>query len=330
MIKHYIRKYRSLLAACALTAFVSSCTYDYFVDENNFYLYVPQIEERTIENFYVAFHDASSGAHVRTRFVERSQFGADTLLSRGLLRFKLPAGARLTMTCFADIPAGETVTTAESYANSCVSLPAHEQYGSVFTPTEDFRALSDRVDILPIGHPESQTPHTADMHEGLVHKACINVHFKNLPAQVATVAVSYTGLGHCLHFDGHVAQDIDACHIAASYPLAEAEREGDLVKFHDMHYASTGSEIFTADAASRAGAADDIPLLGATLHFRDASGADMGSTIVTQEDFTRLNPDFDGRLDPRESITLLFDQFVLVGLELTPWGDSTPGEPTPM
>lgn len=329
MRKKQIRTYLGLLAGCALAATVASCTYDYFEDENNFYLYVPQIEDRTIENFFVAFHDASSGAHMRSRMVRREEFDADTLITRGLLRFKFPAGAALTMTCFADLSPEDVVSSGEAYADSHVSLPAHGQLQDGYLPTEDFRALSDEVSVLPIGHPDAQKPHTADMNERLLHKACINVHFKNLPAQVASVEVSYTGLGHCLHFDGLTMAHSEACRIVSHYRIAEAEREGELLKFHDMHYASHGSDIFAAAAASRAAAANDIPL-GATLHFRDASGASMGVTAVTEADFTRLNPDFDGYLSPRESITLLFDQFVLIGLELESWGDITEGEPTPM
>lgn len=329
MRKKQIRTYLGLLAGCALAVTAASCTYDYFEDENNFYLYVPQIEARTIENFYVAFHDASSGAHLQTRMVRREEFDADTLITRGLLRFKFPAGAALTMTCFADLSPEDVVSSGETYADSHVSLPAHDQLQNCYLPTGDFRALTDEVSVLPIGHPDAQKPHTADMHEDLVHKACINVHFKNLPAQVATVEVSYTGLGHCLHFDGLTMAHSEACRIVSRYQIAEAEREGELLKFHDMHYASQGSDIFASATVSKAAAANDI-LLGATLHFLDASGASMGTSVVTDADFERLNPDYDHHLSPRESITLLFDQFVLIGLELTEWGDIIEGEPTPM
>lgn len=318
-------KLHTILLFCLLIWGGFSCTRDYFVDENNFYIYVPQIKQRSIENFYIALH-SDGGRHFVSRFVERSEFESDTMLRQGLLRFKLPAGVNITATCYADLPARECVSFGQTYTDSHVSL-LPDREGAGLAPARDFRALTSSFSILPIGHPQSQDRHTVNMTEELLHKARITLAFKNMPSSVAAVHAYYTGLGCCLHFDGSVQKHDEAPRIHAAHALSDGVQDGEYLSFSDMHYPSTGSDIFSEEQLHAALREE----LGVTFEFRDADGRSMGKVSVSEEDFREQLPDFSPRyLNPRQHITLRFDQFVLVDMELSEWGDIDQGETTPM
>lgn len=325
-IRGHKTKLHALLLLCLTLGVGFSCTKDYFVDENNFYIYVPQIKDKSIENFYIAFH-SEDGRHFVSRFVERSQFGSDTMLRQGLLRFKLPAGMTMTATCFADLPSSERVTFGQEYGDSHVVLPPHEEEGTGMKPERDFRALTASFFMLPIGHPQSQERHTVDMTEDLLHKAKITLAFKNMPSRVAEVHAYYTGLGTCLHFDGALQTHDEQAQVHASHPLSDGVQDGEYLAFSDMHYASAGLNVFAEGQARSDGNGE----LGVAFEFRDENGRSLGQVVIPEEEFREQLPEFSPRyLKPRQQITLRFDEFVLVDMELSDWGDIDQGETTPM
>lgn len=86
----FLPKYTRMTAGILLLYSLASCTYDYFVDENNLWIYVPQVKEGTIRDFYIAFHD-EAGSHMRSSHIY-APFNKNELTLDGTLRFKLKPG----------------------------------------------------------------------------------------------------------------------------------------------------------------------------------------------------------------------------------------------
>lgn len=325
MIKNYILKFAGFGMAISLLVLALSCTRDYFVDENNSYFYVPQIKERSIENFYISFHDAS-GNHIRTRFIERPDFEKDTLLEQGVLRFKLPAGLRLKVTCFANLPGADCISVGKALNDSYVVLPPIEGNESFYVTAKDFPVLTHQIDVLPIGHPQSQDRQLIDINESFLFKAGIVLQFKNLPNSVAGIEAIYSGLGTSLCFNGTVKTKGGGDRVVAMHTVSEGTSvEGGYLQFSDAHYPSPGTNIYTGGTIPAG-----TPELMADIAFKDGEGRRIGSFVVTKEDIQTQLPGFSGYLSPRQVITLEFDQFILVGIKLSGWGDIEPGEPTPL
>ena len=101
MIQRYKNMRGRLLGLCLVIFAAVSCTYDYFEDENNFKIYIPQLQDGTIDNVLVSIHDAS-GTHRYTRFIE-GPFDPNTIGRDGILRFKLPWGGGYKVSAFANV-----------------------------------------------------------------------------------------------------------------------------------------------------------------------------------------------------------------------------------
>lgn len=116
MTIHTIYRYwRRVLGLCLIAFALIGCTYDYFLDENNFRIYIPQLQTGEIENLTIAIHD-SLGKHIVTRNFE-SPFDNDDLMKKGILRFKLPYGDNFKISCFANY-APDALEIGHPYADS--------------------------------------------------------------------------------------------------------------------------------------------------------------------------------------------------------------------
>jgi len=67
-----------------------SCTYDYFDDETNYLVYVPEVMDNSIDNCRVMIYDAA-GTLVKERYATHP-WNENALIKTGLFGFRLPAG----------------------------------------------------------------------------------------------------------------------------------------------------------------------------------------------------------------------------------------------
>ena len=138
----FLPKYTRMTAGILLLYSLASCTYDYFVDENNLWIYVPQVKEGTIRDFYIAFHD-EAGSHMRSSHIY-APFNKNELMLDGTLRFKLKPG-ETSVTCFAqigDMPVSEGQLYSDSYLSAkplkgrpTPISPAFPKPGCRYTPS---------------------------------------------------------------------------------------------------------------------------------------------------------------------------------------------------
>lgn len=326
IIDRIIKTGRYILGGLLLSGMIIACTNDYFVDENNYRIYVPQIQQRTIQDFYVAFHDAD-GNHLRTRRFSEADFN-EPYITDGLIRSKLKAGEEANIMCFAQLNT-IAVTEGQPLSQSFLSLPPIDENKHIYTTARlDCRVFHKVRTIYPIGHPLSQVPDTISMNEECVYTGTIGVNFKNLPGMVDRVEVFYSGLATRMNFDGTMGTFAPSDRVWVSYSAAD---DHSLVKFKDSFLPSAGTLI-----GAKAG--ETVPQQGRTplkLEVIFYEG-DRQVGYLTEADLGGEFPVTDGKgnpvsgdvfLEPRGTIEFNFEGFTLVDIALKGWGDIITPDP---
>lgn len=359
-----IKRTFALLQGLFLVIFaVNSCTYDYFVDETNFRLYVPQIhaalydqgaidsdvapidgeEVESIERFYVAFHRMGDGAHLLTREVT-APFEPSDYIDPGVLRFKLPPG-QYRITCWADYTPG-MLTEGKDLSSSHKATWLYDADRFMYNPsTSQPRVLFlDDVTVYPLGSPETLNPVTANMDQKCEFKSTVACRFEglnDLGIYFSRIETTYIGSATKLCFDGIFAKfnDGDVIYDEILTPNLTTD---DRFSYSRTMFPSAGMEFIPQDEAEvyYDGTGDEIEV---NIKLYDHTGALSGSLTVNSEELTRLldegainNDDLpedengnkitDLVLYPRKTITFVFRGLVFVGVELTPWGEIEDGE----
>ncbi len=356
MVTYKFWKYIKLSGLCLMISVLSSCTYDYFQDENNFLLYVPQVKDQTITRFYVAFH-SEDGTHVLTReitapFFDPSRYNDVEKLKEGILRFKLPPGRNYTISCFADYAPG-SISVGNPFGESSQTKTLDTSEENVYVRSENVyesrtthpRSLFLTATAYPIGHPDSQKPVEANIDETRFFKGDVILSFIDLPDFVSRIDTYYSGLSTAYHFDGTFRNFSYGDRIRGSYDRA-SNQAGNVVETDDPINPSAGT-YFGMDAgsrspSSRAGVLSPTPVpLELEIQLYDDFGNMVGVIPFTQADFENLsddkkpvdengNPVTSLVLESQESIKFTFKGFTVIKIEVAGWGGVSQGGTTPM
>lgn len=324
-----------LLGFCLIIFAVASCTKDYFLDETNFRLYVPQIKNNQITNFYVAFHD-ENGNHAFTREVE-APFDKDDMMKNGILRFKIAPG-KYNISCFADYNAGSITKSSPVYNESSISYNHYSQFVGQTdfydSRTPDTRAFFGQVTALPIGHPGCKDSVEMDMNEEKRFMGNVGTKFIDLPDYVTRIDILYSGLATKLNFGGFLTRFSRNDIIYTSFNTA-GYKSGNTVDYRDRVYPS--SEITLGNVSPNRGGPDDPKEL--SLEVRFYSGEQIvGLTTYPgppgSDDPIPTNnagqPVRDLVLNPKDAINFTFKGFTVIDIRLVSWGEITEGGTTPM
>lgn len=346
MTTHNVVKYgRWLLGLCLIIFTMTSCTYDYFADENNFRLYVPQIESGEITNFYIAMHDAS-GRHVLTREIS-APFDKDELMKQGILRFKMPYGKNYTVSCFANY-ATEATTPGSPYTDSYLKKTLVDGTNIYSSRTTNPRSFLSTATVYPIGHPEAAIAKVVNIDQNQCYKGQVIVNFKELPTFVSRIDIYYKGLATRYNFDGTFDRFTPDDQILVSFNTADYT-SGNMVTFTDIINPSAGVNPFGTmgplqPRATRASAAPSGEPLELEMRLFDVAGTSVGTIPFADDDFQRLKTDdpanvptdADGNpvdhlvLEPQKRIIFTFKGFTMISIEIKGWGDIIGGGSTPM
>lgn len=314
-----------------------ACTNDYFVDENNYRIYVPEIQQRTIQDFYVAFHDRA-GNHLRTRRFSGTDFD-EPYITDGIVRTKLQVG-EVNVMCFAQLNT-IAVTEGQPLSESFLSLPTVDESKHIYTTAQlDCRVYHKVRTVYPIGHPLSQVPDTISMNENCVYTGQIKVNFKNLPPEVDRVEVLYSGLATRMNFDGTMGVFTPSDRVWVSYDAAGDHSPE--MEFGNSFLPSAGTLIGSEAPAGKSPQEKRSPLKLEVVFYHGKRQVGY----LTESDLSGVHnpgpdkhPVVDGEgnpvdgdvfLNPRGTIVFNFDGFTLVKITLTEWGDIKPGETTPV
>ena len=266
----FLPKYTRMTAGILLLYSLASCTYDYFVDENNLWIYVPQVKEGTIRDFYIAFHD-EAGSHMRSSHIY-APFNKNELMLDGTLRFKLKPG-ETSVTCFAqigDMPVSEGQLYSDSYLGKAPEgrrTHVHTAPGRLQNRYAEQKARPRASRPTPIspafpkpgcrytpsGIPTQKKIHTIDISEENSYNGKITNEFKNFAGLgVTRIEIHYTGLATRLCFDGHFDNFTPQDKIQVSYDLPAAGQAGPDYSFSESYFPSSGYDIDAPDAPGTA------------------------------------------------------------------------------
>lgn len=324
-------------AVCLMLVVAGSCTYDYFVDETNFRLYVPQIKNGEISEFYVAFHQLDEskvdGPHVITRKYT-APFDGDDFIREGILRFKLPPG-EYDISTFADYEK-DMLTEGRRLGDSYKGVRAIDGARAVYVPsrTKPRSCFLRDVTVYPLGHPDSRTVHEADINEECLFKGEIICRFEGLPVDedtetsITDIRVSYRGNATRYGFDGIFRTNTQDDTQQADFVVADNKTNDSIVECSSLIFPSAGV-VHGGRYDEPTRQKDDITL---DIEFY-SNGSWAGSARLTPADIERLAPtDQNGDpitelvLDSREIITIVFKGFTVLGIELKGWGDIETGD----
>lgn len=323
---------------------ITSCTYDYFEDERNFRLYVPQIERGEIDNFYVAIHDAS-GRHIVSRELS-APFDKDEATKKGILIFKLPYGEGYYVSCFANYEPN-TTTPAQTYSSSSIQKSKGPGEPNVYTSLDtDTRAYLSTAMVYPIGHPDAAVARVVNIDENQRIKGKVVINFHDLPAFVSRIDTYYKGLGTKYTYGGLFDRFSEDDRILKSINVSDY-RVGSIVSFASLYSTSAGLSfgvMAPLEPATRTSALLTPSPLELELHLYDAAGTRVGVIPFTDADFqylkttdpTKVPTDTNGNpvtslvLQPQQTITFNFKGFTIISIDLMGWGDITGGDTTPM
>ena len=349
----FLPKYTRMTAGILLLYSLASCTYDYFVDENNLWIYVPQVKEGTIRDFYIAFHD-EAGSHMRSSHIY-APFNKNELMLDGTLRFKLKPG-ETSVTCFAqigDMPVSEGQLYSDSYLSAkplkgaehtFTPLPAGSKTGTQNKSTatgkptdpDQPRFSKTRLSLYPIGHPDAKKIHTIDISEENSYNGKITNEFKNFAGLgVTRIEIHYTGLATRLCFDGHFDNFTPQDKIQVSYDLPAAGQAGPDYSFSESYFPSSGYDIDAPDAPGTALTPlnvvtyfyDDNEIIG-RFAFDSGNLNDGGMEPPVDENGDKI--DGPVYLTPGAQLTFTYKGFTLVAIKLSEWGDIGSGGTTDM
>ena len=326
-----------LVAIMVLTGFYTSCTYDYFVDETNFEIYVPQIEDGTIDNFYVAIHD-EHGNHLVTKFFE-APFTQNERIKQGLIRFKLPP-TMASISCFANY-SPDLLTEGESLSQSHKGQrPLDSEPNVYYSSFSEPLAYLSGAQIYPINHPSAGIQYLADMDASKRLKGRVVCNFIGMPTDITDLHIYYKGTATSYGFDGifsHTSSDqLYAEPQTANYRV-DVDNDGILdVSYPQAIYPSAGMS-FQPRNSSYVDSGDDVELeiifySGSTVAGRATfTSADLATVPVANKPVDGYgNPVTSLVLAPQHTITFTFKGFQIFKIELEDWGSIDPGPITPM
>jgi hypothetical protein len=160
-----------MLLACA------SCTYDYFVDETNYKIFVPEVASGAVQGCYVAVYD-EAGRLVRSRVTGTSI--DDPRTRAGIFAFRLQPG-KYAAYCYANVDELQ-VSESSSADQSFVSMKQLDTIPAAYAlpPELLFRKLSP-----VIGERFEQRVDTVSLER---YVGRITVRFKNIPVDLQRVA----------------------------------------------------------------------------------------------------------------------------------------------
>lgn len=307
---------KKILFSIVSVFLLMSCTYDYFEDENNLRIYVPEIKDKSIKDFVIVFHD-HSGKHVLSKHY-KYPYNSDELVSNGILRFKVLPGD-YTVSCFAntvDSLKSLKINANDGPANAAVQMELIN--GDLYKPST---ALRKKLQI-GVNAPFLGTPlriDTIGIGEENIHVGKIEYQFKGLPSSITKIEIYTYNLSTQLTFEN----------------IRRQASENDVVYLNfnpKEHISPKGipsiSDFFFPSVPSGAG---DYKKLRVYTRFFDSDNNLMGEySDPLPKTRDEHGNDIEPVLMPQKKLWILFDGFFVTEVKLSEWGDIIDGGITPM
>jgi hypothetical protein len=154
----------------------TACTYDYFEDETNYIVYVPEVRNKTVDGCRVMIYD-KSGLLVGDKATTVST--SDRKLDQGVFAFRLPVGD-YKVYCYANTD-GISFSGESALETSAFSLLGNGTAGTYLQPSDVFYDKSEHA----VQHPGILCSDTVAIER---YVGRITVRFKNFPFDLADLS----------------------------------------------------------------------------------------------------------------------------------------------
>ncbi|MDR3118693.1 MAG: FimB/Mfa2 family fimbrial subunit [Mediterranea sp.] len=281
-------------ATCTILLLYTACTYDYFEDESNYVVYVPEVKDKTVADCRVMIYD-KSGLLVGDKSTTASKH--DPRLNMGLFAFRLPVG-EYKVYCYANTDS-ILFSGANTYETSAFSLPGNSTEGVYSQPSDVFY---DRLEHT-VEHPGALHSDTAVIERYVGH---ITVRFKNFPYDLADLS----GIDM-------VAEGIASRQYLKHDTLTSRIGDGDVMKHtNDLSSISLSGGILEVDHRY-------FPSLENSrmaLHF---TFTDSGRNAITEMTVAVSDPDTNipVRLYRGKRIIIEVDRYYVTTVQLVGWDE---------
>ena len=169
-----------VLFTCLLSLFgIISCTYDYFEDETNYQVYVPEVVANSITDCRVMVY-TEDGVLVKERYAVGPSWGSDPREQTGLFSFRLPPG-KYQVYCYTNT---DSITFSDVRSLETAAFHLNEKPGVANTHVHPSDILYQKLTPAII-HPGMLKIDTAAVEK---YTGRITVRFKNFPANQSLVS----------------------------------------------------------------------------------------------------------------------------------------------
>lgn len=291
-----------------------SCTYDYFEDENNLKIFVPEIKDNSIRDFLILFHDKSGNFVLSKQY--KSPFDADELIRNGVLRFKIPPG-EYSVSCFANTY--DSVKSLQVYTNDIKSksnIQLESCNETLFKPSTCLRKILNHSVSAPfLGMP--QVTDTISIDEDRVHVGQIEFLFNGLPAAVSKIDILTQNLSSRLTCDDEWLQGSPNESVFLSF-IPHTTPTQLIPGVCDYFFPSVKET-------------SESPQIKVVTRFYDSQNNLISEhseqlTHATDENGNKIR----AILLPKKKLRIIFDGFLITEIKLSEWGNIIDGDITPM
>lgn len=288
-----------VLFICILSVFgIISCTYDYFEDEMNYKVFVPEIPENSITDCRVMVY-AEDGTLVKERYIS-SPWGKDPREQSGIFSFRLLPG-KYKVYCYTNTDS-ITFRDVSSLSSSAFHLNAKNVGDATYSSPSD---ILYQLLTPTIVHPGIMKVDTASVAK---YTGRITVRFKNFPANVSSI--------HDV--------ELRAKRSAVIQYLKELDLTGNRLSADDVMYHYAGlpvqnpvSDYLEVDHLYLP-TVNDGEIVTLDYTFLDSSG---GTVIRIPVEFTDRLTGLPLVLHSGERIIIEIDSYTIIGITIVGWDE---------
>lgn len=303
-----------ILSIAILFVLLSACTDDYFKDETNLRIYIPEVEDKSISDLHLYLFDAK-GRLVKERHSEYP-FDEEMYIKQGIFRYNVPPGT-YSVSCFANTQDDDDLKVEiccnDSLTNSFVSLSKNADRAEFNSSTDLRKVVKREIMVKPIG--VSQELETVSMSEAQTHVGKIKYIFKGMPDAVDSIDICASGLSTRIFFDG-----------VESYSGVEPD---DISVSTKVEWNET-SQLFSFEKLYFPTISDSNEFISMLVNFKAGDGSIIGTYNEKLKVVNENGHEISARLFSNQTITIIFEGFVISEVSIEDWGDIEPGDITPM
>lgn len=286
-------------AFCLLVG-TTSCVHDYFEDQTNYEVFVPEVRDKAVSDCRVMVYD-QSGQLVGERYA-KAPFDDDTRIAAGQFAFRFPPG-NYTTYCYTNTD-GVEFSQSESLS------------------TASFRQIGQENDHEPEAHSQPSDVHWEKTNPNLFfyrrtidtvsmerYVGRISIRFKNFPFPVSTIShsrlcASEIGTVQPLSSETATTRDTEMDCMLSLAPLEATSQDFEL---EHTYFPSMES---------------DVPM-HLRFHFLTAEGVSLGDFPMELIDRSTGQP---LRLGPGQRLLVEVDSYTVVSISIVGWNENIESE----